>query len=53
MGGTSTLVFHDSFSAKNFQVCQHKLWDDVYNDLLESNVLYEGISTSTQVFYQK
>lgn len=34
-------------------VCQCKLWNKVYNELLESNVIYGGVSTVARVFYQK
>ncbi|KAL9966285.1 hypothetical protein ACROYT_G024338 [Oculina patagonica] len=34
-------------------VCQCKLWNKVYNELLESSVIYGGVSTAARVFYQK
>lgn len=34
-------------------VCQCKRWNKVYNELLESNVIYGGVSTAARVFYQK
>lgn len=35
------------------KVCQRRLWEELYNELVELNEIYEGISTPTQVFYQK
>ena len=36
-----------------FQVCQSKLWNKVYYELLESNVVYGGVSSAARVFYQR
>ncbi|CAH3186282.1 unnamed protein product [Porites lobata] len=35
------------------KVCQSKLWDKVYNELLDADMLYEGTSSSARFFYQK
>lgn len=35
------------------KVCRRRMWDELYNELVESNEIYEGISTPAQVFYQK
>lgn len=34
-------------------VCQCKLWNTVYNELLDSGVVYGGTSSAARVFYQK
>lgn len=34
-------------------VCHCKLWNRVYNELLDSDVVYEGTCSAARVFYQK
>ena len=35
------------------QVCQCKLWDKVYNEVLDADMVYEGTSSAARFFYQK
>lgn len=43
------VVQHGGFE----NVCQNKLWNKVYNELLDSGVVYGGTSSSARVFYQR
>jgi len=43
------VVQHGGFE----NVCQRKLWNKVYNELLDSDIVYGGTGSPAKVFYQK